>query len=157
MTDVRHATTPDATFNWPVILQGLLVSTCLLGLSSTPSSSWLIYPAIAVLIYTIHAGVAIRGLTSSRNLWRSLRRWAFKLLGMFGAVLLAGLLSDGPGVLAIVGSLLFILVLAAAGVATVVTLVRIGRSAAPSLARTYWLAYGHLRMQARLIWLSVAQ
>lgn len=157
MTDVRHATAPNATLNWPVILQGLLVTICLLGFSSASGSSWLVYPAIAVLIYALHAGVPIRRLTSPRDLWCSLRRWTLRLLGMIGAVLLAALLSDGSGVLAIVGSLLFILVLAAAGAATVVTLARIGRSSAPSIARTYWLACEHLRLLVRLIWLSVTQ
>ena len=156
MTDARRAAFSEGTFNWPVITQGLLACVCLVGFSSMPNSSWLVYPAIAVLAYTIHAGAPIRRLFSSSGLRRTLSRWCPRLLATVVGILVAGLFADGPGVLAAVGSVLFVLILAVAGFFVATLLFRAGCSAVTWTGESSAPAYQHLRLQARLVWLYVA-
>lgn len=155
MTDARRAAFSGETFNWPVITQGLLACLCLVGFSSMPNSSWLVYPAIAVLAYTISAGAPIRRIFSSFDFRRALSRWCPMLLSTVAGIRVAALLADGPGVLAAVGSMLFILMLLVAGFFVATLLFRAGCSAAAWTGGLSVTAYQHLRLQARLVWLSV--
>lgn len=121
-----------------------------------PNSSWLVYPAIAVFAYTIHAGAPVRQLFSSSGLRTTLSSLCPRILASLVGILIAGLFSDGPGVLAAVGSLLFVLMLAVAGLFVATFLFRAGRCAARWASEASLLAYEHLRLQVRLIWLCVA-
>lgn len=155
MTDARRNAYSEETFNWPVTTRGLLACLCLVGFSSAPNSSWLIYPAIAVLAYTIRVGAPIHRVFAPSNLWRTLSRWCPRLLATGAAILVAGLFADGPGVLATVGSLLFLLILAMACSFAAIILFRAARCLPTWAGKLSALACQHLRLQARLIWLSV--
>lgn len=155
MTFARRASLSDDAFNWPVTLRGLLASFCLVGFSSSPNSSWLIYPAIIVFAYTIYTGAPVHRLISPSDLRRVLYRWCPRLLATALGILVAGLLADGPGVLAAIGSLLFLLILALAG-SFVASLLLKAMRLVPGWAGISSAAAGQqLRLQARLIWLSV--
>ncbi len=155
MTDARRAAFSGETFNWPVITQGLFACLCLVGFSSMPNSSWLVYPAIAVLAYTTYAGAPIGRILSSFDFRRALSRWCPMLLATVVGIRVAALLADGPGVLAAVGSMVFILMLLVAGFFVATFLFRAVCSAAAWTGELPVTAYQHLRLQARLVWLSV--
>lgn len=155
MTVARRAAFHERTFNWPVTTRGLLASLCLVGFSSAPNSSWLIYPAIAVLAYTIYAGAPVRRLLSSSDLRRLLSRWCLRLLATAAGILVAGLFADGPGVLAAVGSLLFLLILAVTGSFVASRLLKAARNVPAWAGELSAPVCQQLRLQARLIWLSV--
>ncbi len=154
MTNVRQ-TVPQGTFNWPVIAQGLLASVCLLGFSSMPDSSWLVYGVLVVLAYTVHAGVALRRLTSSFDLSQALFRWCPRLLATMAVLFVAGFLADGPKLLAVVGSLLFALTLVVASAFVGTILFRAARFAVPETGKAWELVYELVCLHARLVWLSV--
>lgn len=155
MTVAHRATLSAGTFNWPVTARGLLASLCLVGFSSAPNSSWLIYPAIAVLAYTLYAGAPVHRALFSTDLRRTLFRWCPRLLATVAAVLVAGMFADGPGVLAVVGSLLFLLIMALATWFVASCLFKAVLKVPAWAGEPASLASQQIRLHARLLWLSV--
>lgn len=156
MTNFRFAPSSDETVDLTAASRGLLASLCLLGFASMPNSTWLVLPAVGVLAHTIHTLGALRRPVSWPHAWRFVRRWSLRVLGGVGAFTAAGQLSDGPGVLAIMGSLIFLVGLVIVGVVVASALVRAATAATPRIATIAATAIEDVRFQLRLAWLSIA-
>ena len=156
MSDPSQTALPQGIFNWPVGTRGALASVCLVGLSSSPGSSWLVYPAIAVFFYTVLVSFSVRQLLGSTELRGATMRWALRLIATGFGILVAALFADGPGVFAAIGSLLFILMLAGGSLLTVVLLHSICRAATRRATDASVRGAAYVRLRFRVIWFFIS-
>lgn len=157
MTNLRFDTSSEKALDLAGISRGLLASLCFLGLSSTPNSGWLVVPAVGVFAHTFHNSGALRRPASWALAWRFVGRWGLRMLGAAGVFAAAGLLSDGPGALAILGSLIFLAGIVIVAVTLASATVRAAVATTPRIANIAKAVIEGVRFHLRLAWMSIAR